>query len=106
MPFRAEAVEEGLVEVAGELDVASAPALEACLSLAMPSAPGRRLVLDVHAVTFCDSRGLAALIQASRSLPPGGALVLRGVQPFLERLLSIAGLDTVFEVQLAEPGAS
>ncbi|WP_168714013.1 STAS domain-containing protein [Streptomyces sp. A1136] len=55
-----------------------------------------RLVLDVSAVTFCDSSGLSALVQLRRrALDAGGSVVLTGVPGHLRRLLEISGLGPV-----------
>lgn len=51
--------------MAGEVDVATAPALEEAL-LGSLVGTVRRLVVDLAATTFFDSRGLAALMRASR----------------------------------------
>lgn len=56
-----------------------------------------RLVLDVSAVTFCDSSGLSALVQLRRlALDAGGSVVLTSVPGHLMRLLEISGLGPVF----------
>lgn len=63
---------------AGELDIAQADRVEAELDEA--AAAGRPLVVDLTAVTFCDSSGLAALLHARRRHPqlryvPGEAVL-------------------------------
>ena len=55
------------LELAGELDLATAPALEAAVSRALDE--GRReVVIDLSRTTLLDSAGLAALIRAARSV--------------------------------------
>ncbi|WP_330261156.1 STAS domain-containing protein [Streptomyces sp. NBC_00539] len=55
------------------------------------------LVLDVSAVTFCDSSGLSVLVQLRRrAVGAGGSVVLTRVPGHLLRLLEISGLGPVF----------
>jgi anti-sigma B factor antagonist len=51
------------ITVGGELDLANAPALRAALESEL--SVGKRVLLDLSAVTFIDSSGLAAIVQAS-----------------------------------------
>src|SRR5918999_2784812 len=60
-----------LVEVFGELDLATAPKLCAALDQARADRV-KRLVVDLTGVDFCDSTGLRALIGASTEIRVGG----------------------------------
>ncbi len=55
-----------IVEVAGEVDMATAPQLAEAVEGA--SDPCRRVVVDLSEVTFLDSSGLNALVTSRRSL--------------------------------------
>jgi anti-anti-sigma factor len=81
-----------IVELSGDLDLASAPGLrEQLLGLLRPGAS--RLVLDLSKVTFCDASGLAVLVGAShRARVLGGFLRLAAVSPPADRVLHITGL--------------
>lgn len=81
-----------VLSVAGELDMASAPRLrDAVDTVAATSGP--QIVLDLHAVTFCDCRGLAAFAAAhTRCTARGGWLALASPPPQLVRILSLTGL--------------
>jgi anti-anti-sigma factor len=81
-----------IAEVAGELDIASAPALrEQLLSLLRPGS--NRLVIDLSKVSFCDASGLAVLVSTGRRARLlGGFLRLAAVSPEVERVLRITGL--------------
>jgi anti-anti-sigma factor len=78
--------------LAGELDVASAPALrEQLLSLLRPGSS--RLVIDLSKVRICDASGLAVLVGVSRRARLlGGFLRLAAVSPQADRVLHITGL--------------
>jgi anti-sigma B factor antagonist len=56
-----------LLLVEGEVDIATAPRLLSALNRAVPEAP-RSLVIDLSAVGFMDSTGLALLINAHRRI--------------------------------------
>ncbi|MEV5754831.1 STAS domain-containing protein [Actinoallomurus sp. NPDC052308] len=54
----------------------------------------RRIALELSALTFCDSSGMACFIRAHRAIrPAGGQLILLRPTVYLQRRLTIAGLD-------------
>lgn len=81
-----------VAELAGELDIASAPALrEQLLGLLRPGSS--RLVIDLSKVSFCDASGLAVLVSTGRRAKLlGGFLRLAAVSPQADRALHITGL--------------
>ena len=77
-----------LLRVSGEIDMATAPELGACMS----GLTGK-VVVDLEGVTFLDSRGIAALVVARGQLTDaGGSLTLRRPNDVLRRTLEIVGL--------------
>lgn len=83
-----------IVRLAGEIDVATSP----LVTDAVREAVGRgatRLVLDMSAVTFMDSSGIAALI-TTRSAAP---LVVRAPSDAVVRLLATTGLTDTFTLE-------
>lgn len=85
------------VRATGEIDVATAPQVEAeLLSLLGGGSP---VTLDLAGVTFIDSSGLRALVTARQRAEEGAAAFsLAGRSPAVDRLLQVTGLDSVFEV--------
>lgn len=81
-----------IAEPAGELDIASAPALrEQLLSLLRPGSS--RLVIDLSKVSICDANGLAVLVGVGRQARLlGGFLRLAALSPQANRVLHITGL--------------
>jgi anti-anti-sigma factor len=81
-----------IAELAGELDIASAPALrEQLLGLLRPGSG--RLVIDLSQVSFCDASGLAVLVGTGRRASlRGGFLRLAAVSPQVDRVLLMTGL--------------
>lgn len=59
-----------LVFLTGELDIATAPAVESSLRLAQRSHPS--VVVDLEALTFMDSHGILTFIDAARRASDAG----------------------------------
>jgi anti-anti-sigma factor len=85
-----------IVALHGELDIATTPALRERLNGALTTAAGlgRRLVIDLSGVSFCDASGLAVLIGTQRRARIlGTPMSLAAPQPQVLKLLHITGLD-------------
>ena len=82
-----------IVTLAGDLDIASAPAArEWLLSLLRPGAC--RLVIDMSAVRYADASGLAVLVSTKRrAILLGGELRLAALQPDVAGVLTATGLS-------------
>jgi anti-anti-sigma factor len=88
-----------VVQASGELDYCHTSVLRAEMSRAWEALRSRTLILDLSALTFCDSSGIGELLQARHhGLNEGVRLILTGVQGNLARRLNLAGLTQVFEV--------
>ncbi|GGQ06202.1 STAS domain-containing protein [Streptomyces pseudogriseolus] len=88
-----------LLEVAGDLDHSNAQQLRRAAAGAVLSA-GLLLVVDLGELGFCDSSGITALIAVRNHVVAAGAgLVLVAVPETLRRLLSLTGLDQVFDLR-------
>ena len=93
-----------LVEVSGEIDLHTAPALRAALDsvvaeAAAASPGGADVLVDLSGVGFMDSTGLGELVGAHKALGrAGGRLHLVVTSDRVARLLSLTGLDEVLDV--------
>ena len=76
-----------LVQVGGELDVATVDALEATLT---PLA-GRRIVLDLGSLAFIDTRGVSLLQRTYRA--SHGRVTVEHASPPVDRMLRMCGVD-------------
>ena len=86
----------------GELDLATAPALEKALADAFDG-DSARVVLDLRELEFIDSSGLRTLLTARRRSDAAHAqFSLVAGHRGLERTLEIAGVHKVFDWTLAE----
>jgi anti-sigma B factor antagonist len=88
------------VIAAGEIDLYTAPKLQADLASIINSAgPAPRIVIDMSGVEFCDSTGMNVLLSSLRQVRErGGELELAAPRPAVKKILQVTGLDSVFTV--------
>src|SRR5215475_4941292 len=85
-----------VLEVAGEIDVYTAPQLRERL-ISLVDGGARQVVVDLGRVEFLDSTGLGVLVGALKRLRgAGGELFLVCGQERLLKIFRITGLDRVF----------
>ena len=88
-------MEREILALEGEVDLAVTPALRQRLLARV--APGRALMVDLSAVTYIDSSGLASLVEAYQAAQAeGGRLALVAASQQVRRVLELARLDRVF----------
>ena len=64
----------------------------------------RRLIVDLRASPVLDAAAIAILLRAHRTMThAGGRLTLRGPSSRVRRILSLARLDQVFDIESADP---
>ncbi|MGN9769109.1 STAS domain-containing protein [Micromonospora sp. SD12] len=89
------------LRLAGELDLSTAPELNAAIDR-LVDAGERRLLVDLTELTFCDSTGIAAFVRGdNRVAADGGWLRLTGATGRVDRVLQVTGLA---EVLRYDPG--
>lgn len=81
-----------------KLDTHLAPNIKS--ELVLISGNGEKnMMLDLSNVKYCDSSGLSAILVANRlTKNSGGTFVLTGLNPAVERLITISQLDTVLNI--------
>jgi anti-sigma B factor antagonist len=90
-----------VVEVSGEVDMATAPELRARLLDAIAEGDGV-IVVDLAQVDFMDSSGFAVLVTASQRLRSGGRdLVVRGARAAVLSAMRMTRLDMVLTIEEA-----
>ena len=98
---------DGMVALlSGEIDYSRAPDLRRQLMAIVAQKKPVRLVLDLSAVPYMDSSGVATLIellQAQRRAK--GRLILCNLQPKVRGIFEIARLTTVFEIAASAANA-
>jgi anti-anti-sigma factor len=87
-----------VMTAAGELDIATVPALRRRLD-AVIDAGAKRLVLDLSAVSFMDSVAMAAILHARTRLSDGGRLaVVIPSGSYTRLVVEIAGLPRCLDL--------
>ena len=88
-----------VVDVAGEVDLHTAPVLRDRLLDVIAGQGNRFVAIDLGAVGFMDSTGIQVLVQALRRVRErGGDLQLARVPRCARRVLDISGLSQVFTI--------
>jgi anti-anti-sigma factor len=106
-PFTCSRMDVGLdaawVHVAGELDIATTPELEWTLREAGVQA--QLVALDLRDVTFMDSSGAHAIVDASlHALQIGRRLILLRGPPNVDRVFALTGHADAVEIADIDPG--
>ena len=87
-----------VVPLKGEIDLHVSPTVTAALNEMIDKKP-ERLVVDLSDVSYIDSAGLAALIQAMQKVEGyGGKFMLAGLQETVRSIFEISRLDQVFQI--------
>lgn len=96
---RDEQGESIVLAVGGSVDIYSSPELRGELKVALEKkAP--RIVIDMSAVTFVDSSGLATLIEALQRVNAyEGKLFLCSLPKPVMGVFQLANLDTIFQIK-------
>jgi anti-sigma B factor antagonist len=102
----ATTIEGSSVRVAGEIDLAGAPEVTRAVEAAL--APGVLIELDLRAVEFMDSSGVAALTRCRRlAEDAGGGLVVRCMaHGAVAQLIEWTGLAQVVDIRFEPPTSS
>ena len=59
----------------------------------------KNFIVDLSEVIYCDSSGLSSLLVGNRILKEKeGFLIIFGLNPMVEKIISISQLDTVFNI--------
>ena len=87
----------------GELDVATAPALEGAVDGALDGQDGE-LCLDFSGLKFMDSTGARAVIHAyDKAVSLRARLVILSPAPVVRRVLELMGLDRIMDIKDGAP---
>lgn len=101
MDLRLDVSEQGdwsVLQVGGEIDVATAPRLREQL-IRLVNDQKYRIVVSLEGVDFIDSTGLGVLIGAlKRVRTHDGDLVLVCTEPRIAKVFAITGLNQVFQI--------
>ena len=63
------------------------------------------VILDLSTVSFIDSSGLGAVVAAYKGLGQGRHMALAGLQPAVEKVMTLTRMNTVFAIYPSVEGA-
>ncbi|MEU4835381.1 STAS domain-containing protein [Streptosporangium sp. NPDC023615] len=93
-----------VVTIIGEIDLYTAPRLQAEFTRLLGQNQTMLVVLDMSSVEFCDSTGMNVLLSALKRLRErGGTLEVAAPRPAVRKILQVTGLDSVFVVHETMP---
>ena len=94
-----EPIEDGVyLALSGDIDLSRSPELRQSL-INMTARGHKRIVVDLAAVPYMDSSGVATLVEALQAQrKAGGKMVLCGLQEKVRSIFEIARLDMVFTI--------
>ena len=93
-----EANRTATVCLGGDFNMANSPAVHEALARLQADRPAR-LIIDLTAVDYMDSSGVAVLIQALQQVRRhGGRLILVGPNARVRSIFQIAKLDALFQI--------
>ena len=82
----------------GELDIATVPSLSAAISGSVGA--GGTITLDLSGLTFIDSSGVGAILQAGMDHLPNGCILLHGVRGAPQRVVELMGVDKTTNIHI------
>ena len=86
-----------VLRMCGELDLQSSETIEAVVDAAIDSCPA--VTLDLSALEFCDSSGIAMFLRAQqRAAVHGTTLELSGARPIVARVFEVTGVEHVLPI--------
>jgi anti-sigma B factor antagonist len=87
-----------VVDVTGDVDLASAPALRARLDDLLADG-SRRVLVNLQQVAFMDSSGLSAIVSGMKGMRErGGEIAIACANASILKIFSITGLDRVVSI--------
>jgi anti-sigma B factor antagonist len=87
-----------VLPLAGEIDLHMSPIVKASLNVMIAKKP-KQLVVDLSGVSYIDSAGLGAVIEAMQEVEAyGGKFALAGLQKTVRSIFKMSRLDQIFSI--------
>ena len=88
-----------IFDVSGDIDLATSPQLRKALLHELRETRTPRVVLNLKAVRYMDSSGVASLVEGLKvSRGSGARLILYGLNPSVREVLQLSKLVKIFEI--------
>lgn len=95
-----------ILDVSGDIDLATSPELRKALLRELREMRIPRVVLNLKAVEYVDSSGVASLVEALKaSRDVGSRLILFGLNSAVREVLQLSKLLKIFEIAETEEQA-
>lgn len=86
--------------LAGEIDHHSVKEMRKEIDEALTRVYPKELVIDFSGVSFMDSSGIGLVMGRYKLLEPmGGVLIIRGLTPPLRRVMKLAGIEKLAQIE-------
>lgn len=86
------------IALEGRLDTLTAPELQEELK-DKPLAEISEITLELSKLDYISSAGLRVLLQAFRSMKPGGVLKVVNANPITKKVFEVTGFDNIFTIE-------
>jgi anti-sigma B factor antagonist len=91
--------EASVIAIQGDIDLKHSPDVRRAILESIGQAPGANVILDLRAVRYIDSSGVATLVEGYRKTRElNGRFILVGVSKAARELLELTKLVTLFEI--------
>jgi anti-sigma B factor antagonist len=90
-----------VVALSGDMDLASTMPFSVLAEQAVSAS--HHVVFDMGGVTFLDSTGLRGILHVYRTVSGDGSVTLRNVSPAIVHVLHVSGVETLLNVEHAQP---
>ena len=87
-----------VISFAGEIDLATAEGFTSALQPWVEA--GGPVTVDLSKVTFMDSTGIHAVIEAARALGDRGCIIIHGAHDGIQKVFELTMLDSVPNVHI------
>lgn len=87
-----------VIAFSGEIDLAVAEAVSSALQPWVDA--GGPVTVDLSEVTFMDSTGIHALLQAARGLGDRGCIIIHGAHDGIQKVFELTMLDSIPNVHI------
>jgi anti-sigma B factor antagonist len=95
-----------IFDISGDIDLATSPQLRKALLRELRESQMPRVVLNLNAVRYIDSSGVASLVEALKaSRDSGSRLILFGLNSAIREVLQLSKLLKIFEITDTEEQA-
>jgi anti-sigma B factor antagonist len=106
MPIVIEDLADGVTKVvlSGLIDIAGSAEIDTPMSVVGGSR--KAVIVDLSRVSFMASLGLRSIVLAGKTvMRRGGSMVLLAPQPAVEEVITVSGIDELFEIHRDEAAA-